>query len=87
MPWKQYFVTQEVNLFLILLNIGDQNMAIQWLNDFGNSENTVEACLHLLQKEQSNRAILFGILKLLVQRVLLGWSQLISIFNLKSWCP
>ncbi|KAM7456132.1 hypothetical protein BLSTO_03111 [Blastocystis sp. subtype 1] len=57
---------------------GNQNEAIQWIQEFQNSPQAINASLYVLKTSENNGAILFGVMKLLVQRILIGWSSLIS---------
>ena len=72
--------SEGINRCRFLYGIGNQNAAIRWLHEFGNSDSVIDACLQLLQTESANTAILFGILKLLVQCVLQKWSHIISFY-------
>lgn len=53
-------------------------MALRWIQQFETSEHALDACLYLLQMNLPMNAVVFGVLKLVAQRVFMGWSSLIS---------
>ena len=59
--------------------LGNQNLALQWVQDFQSSSNAIEATLYLLNSENLNDVILFGTLKVLVERFHHSWNQIISL--------
>ena len=64
-------------LEVIFLNTGgNQNLALQWVQDFQSSSNAIEATLYLLNSENLNDVILFGTLKVLVERFHHSWNQI-----------
>ena len=60
--------------------VENQNLALQWVQEFQNSENAIEVTLYLLNSGSLNDVILFGALKILVERFYQSWSQTISFF-------
>ena len=69
------------------LSVGNQNEAIQWIQEFQNSPQAINASLYVLKMSGNNGAILFGVMKLLVQRILIGWPSLISFWNIHLVYP
>lgn len=63
--------------------IGNQNLALQWVQEFQNSENAIEVTLYLLNSGSLNDAILFGALKILVERFYQSWNQIISFIRME----
>ena len=59
--------------------LGNQNLALQWVQDFQSSSNAIEATLYLLNSENLNDVILFGTLKVLVELFHHSWNQIISL--------
>ena len=74
-------------LWVVRNRIGNQNLALQWVQEFQNSENAIEVTLYLLNSGSLNDAILFGALKILVERFYQSWNQIISFIWIKSSCP
>lgn len=64
--------------------IGNQNFALQWVQEFQSSENAIEVTLYLLNSGSLNDVILFGAMKVLVERFYQSWNQIISFTTVKK---